>query len=171
MSDVALQVVGPDKYQPQLTEIAAEMLEESDRTLIYITTNKPYSHVSRVLEEKGIDVGNIFFIDCISAYLGEKPDADVDNCFFIDSPENLTDTSIAIDKAIEVISGEKVLLLDSLSVLLVYNQATRAGKFASFIANKMRASDVETVILALESDMDTDVINQIKTVVDEVRQD
>jgi hypothetical protein len=93
----------------------------------------------------------------------------LDNCVFIESPQNLTSISIAISEAVKGLEGKKVLFLDSLSVMLIYNDANTLGKFSSFLLNKMRVSDVDAVVLALGSDMDSKLIKQIEAIVDEVR--
>jgi hypothetical protein len=117
--------------------------------------------------KKGINLNKILFIDCISQQLKEKT-KNADNCVFINSPQNLTAISIAVNEAIRSISGKRMLFFDSLSILLIYNDAITLGKFSNFILNKMRASDVDMILLALESDTSKDIIKQIETIADVV---
>ena len=64
--------------------------------------------------------------------------------------------------------GKKVLFLDSLSVLLIYNEANTVAKFSNFVLNKMRSLGIDTIILALESDVKKDVLKQISSFVDDI---
>lgn len=87
----------------------------------------------------------------------------------MESPQSLTYIGIAINESVKRLSGEKVLLLDSLSTLLIYNDANAIAKFSNFLINTMRSLDVDTSILALESDINKDTIKQIESFADEVK--
>jgi len=100
--------------------------------------------------------------------LKEKP-KEVNNCVFINSPQNLTAISIAVNEAIKSMKGKRMLFFDSLSILMIYNDASTLGKFSNFLLNKMRASDVDTVMIALESDTSKDIVKQIGSIADEVK--
>lgn len=53
--------------------------------------------------------------------------------------------------------------------MLLNNDANTIGRFSNFIINKMRAADIGTIILALESDIEKDIIHQISSFADEVK--
>jgi len=165
MSKIILNVIKPEKYFEEVSKI---IKKQSSKNIIYITTNKPYSFIVNSFKKNKINTDKIFFIDCISKQIKEKTN-DEGNCVFIQSPQDLTTISIAANEAIKKISGNKILFLDSLSVLLVYNDSNTIGKFSNFLLNKMRASDVDTIMLALESDADKNIIKQIESFSDEVK--
>jgi len=81
----------------------------------------------------------------------------------------LTGLSIAITKAIENFPGEKMLFLDSLSTMLLYNNEEVIGKFSNFILNKMRLQNISTIMLTLYADADKKIIKTISNFVDEVK--
>lgn len=165
MSNIVLSVIKPEKYFEGVMKLLGK---EKSKNIIYVTTNKPYSFLVNSFKKKRINPDKIFFIDCISKQVNKNIEK-AENCVFIGSPQNLTSLSIAVNEAISNIKGKKILFLDSLSVLLVYNDANTIGKFSNFLLNKMRASDVDTLMLALESDMDKDVIKQIESFSDETK--
>lgn len=166
MSRVVLYTVPSEEYVKNVKNVLREAA--ADHTVIYVTTNKPYTQLVKTLDDAGIDTENVFFIDCISKHLGEKPEAE--NCLLLDGPQQLTDLSIAIKESLKQLPEEnRVLFFDSLSVLLMYNDAASIGKFASFIINKMRSLDVDTVMLALEEDTDNNIISKVQSFVDEVQ--
>jgi KaiC/GvpD/RAD55 family RecA-like ATPase len=139
-----------------------------NKNLIYVTTNKPYQNIVTGCKKSGIKSDRIFFIDCISKHIGVKAGESA-NCLFIDSPQSLTTIGIAINEATKNLTGETVLLLDSLSTMLLYNDANTIGRFSNFIINKMRAAGIGTIVLALESDIEKDIIHQVTSFVDEVK--
>ena len=69
----------------------------------------------------------------------------------------------------KIMPNDKILLIDSLSALLVYNSEDIIGKFTNFIINKMRLTDVSTIIICLKSDADRKIIKTIESFVDEVK--
>ena len=165
MSKTVLYVIDSGKFFDGVTRVLKKQSKKAN--VIYVTTNKPYDNLINSLEEKKIDTDNIFFIDCISKEVGVDPE-DVGNCIYLDSPKSLTSMSIAIKESIENIDGEKTLILDSLSTLLIYNDARTMGKFSNFLINKMRSMKADAVILTLESDVDKDIIKKIESFVDKV---
>ena len=72
-------------------------------------------------------------------------------------------------QASKLVSREKILLLDSLSTLFIYNNEDVVGKFSNFIINKMRTNNVSSVFFVLESDMNKKIMKTIESFVDEVR--
>ncbi len=168
MAQIILYVLNPEEY---FKHVIAIFKKETDKhNVVYVTTNKPYTNVQRSFEQAGVNLSNVFFIDCISKeVLGEELHDEPDNCLFVESPKSLTALSIAIHESVKHLQGEKTLFLDSLSTLLIYNDANTIGRFSNFLVNKMRSYGVQTIILSLESDVGKDVIKQIESFVDEVR--
>lgn len=167
MVKLILNIIDSEKY---FQGVVGTLKKDSlGKNVIYVTTNKPYSVLNSTFKAKGVKTNKFFFIDCISEHLHEKTPQDLENCVFIESPQSLTSISIAISEAVKHIEGKKILFLDSLSVMLIYNDTNTLGKFSSFLLNKMRASDVDAIVLALASDSDSKIIKQIESIVDEVR--
>ncbi len=161
-----LYLLDSEKYLQQLLSILKDIAVANG--IIYVTTNRPYALLTNTLRKNQISTENMFFIDCISKTIGQTLN-EGDPCLFVEGPQSLVDLSIAISESVKHLSGEKVLVLDSLSILLIYNDASSVGKFSNFLINKMRVSGVGSAILALESDIDKDIIKQIGSIVDEVQ--
>ena len=159
-------ILSAERYFEGIVSILKGLRGES---VIYVTTNKPYSYLIRVLHENGISTDGFFFIDCISQHVGERSSDEEVNCIFLETPSDLTTISIAAHEAVTKLPGDKVLLLDSLSVLLIYNDANAVGKFSNFIINRLRTLGVKTILLALETDSRKDIISQIESLCDEVK--
>lgn len=144
--------------------------EVKKEKVIYVTTNKPCNHLMNLFKEEGINARNIFFIDCISKQVKAKEkEKEPENCLFLESPQQITGLSLAINQAIKLMPSEKMVFFDSLSALLIYNNESVIGKFSNFIINRMRSENISTVMIVLESDMDKKIIKTIESFVDEVK--
>ncbi len=164
MASIELHLISATKYFEGIVDILKKHKSEN---VIYVTTNKPFVVLLNTLKSKKVDTKKMFFVDCISKNIGEKSE-DVDNCVFLETMQSLTAISIAIHEATEHMGGKKLLLIDSLSILLMYNDANTVAKFSNFVMNKMRGLDVNTVVIALESDAEKAVLKQIATYADTI---
>ncbi len=166
MGKTILYVLDAEHYLEGIIRIFKK--EIKGRPTIYVSTNKPYSHLQESFKKAKVATEKIFFIDCISKEVGEGG-KEPDNALFIDTPQNLTAMSIAISESVKHLQGNPTLFFDSLSTLLLYHDANAIGRFSNFLINKMRVSGVDTIILALESDMNKEVLRKIETIADEVK--
>ncbi len=94
---------------PEMVEVIKDIVIK--HKLCYITISKTFDFVEKVLDEKGVDISKLHYIDCIShsfRHTTETPKAD-----FITSPGELTEMSAAIKGAIE--KGFTAFVFDSLS--------------------------------------------------------
>ena len=62
----------------------------------------------------------------------------------------------------------KTLILDTLSTLMLYNNAETVGKFMHAVTGKLRNWGVKSVILTMEEETDKEIISQISQFVDKV---
>jgi hypothetical protein len=161
-----LYILNPEKYFEGIVRIFKAGMGEAH--IIYVTTNKPNSHIVNLFRLEGLNSDRIFFVDCISKEIMPEISEEPENCLFVEGPQDITGISLAIHNGIEHLPGEKLLFLDSLSTLLLYNDANVVGRFSNFIINKLRVKGVSGVILALESDVGKDVLKNVESFVDEV---
>lgn len=166
--DIALVVAGTEQYQAVNDRLLDYMVNQQGLPGIYVTMNKPYTTIHRVLEDRGIPAHDIFFIDAISKTThADTPDSD--DVIFLETPEHLTDVSIAIDSAIEELSDDrKFLFLDSLATLSVYNEMEDVVRFVHQLTAQMRDWDVAGVIFSLEAESDRELIDKISQFCDRV---
>ena len=160
-----LYMLDPDAYFQRIAEIFKGKL--AGKNVIYITTNKTYGAMAELFNAEHVDMGTIFFIDCISQQINRKA-ASAPNCVVLEGPKNVTQMGIAISKAMASVQGEKVLFLDSLSTMLIYNDPGVVGRFSNFIMNKARMAGVDGCIMALSTDMDKKVVGFAQAFADKV---
>ena len=164
MSSV-LYIVDPAVYFKKIVEIFKGRL--AGKNVIYITTNKTYGAMTQLFKSENVDMGHIFFIDCISQQINRNA-AGTPNCVVLDGPKNVTQIGIAISKAMVSVPGEKTLFLDSLSTMLIYNDSSVVSRFSNFLMNKAKGAGVDGCVMALSSDMGKDVVNFAQTFADKV---
>ena len=134
---------------------------------IYITVNRPYETIVKILENNEISTDNLFFVDCITTIAGCKTKRS-DKCLYV-SPNFLTDLAIATDQWVQAIPGtEKFLFLDSISTLLLYNSAGTVAKFSHFLTGRMRLWNLTGVFMSLEKENDPNILERISQFCDEV---
>lgn len=165
--DVILVITPSDELENVKGNIIRYTNDEFDTKKVYVTIAKPYNTITNILEDKGIDTNQIFFIDCITKTTADSV-SEAENCVFM-NPQALTDISIALTQAVEGIGKDKerFLFLDTLSTLMIYNNDKVVGKFAHSVVNKIRDWGIKSVMLTLEKETDDDVISQVEQFCDE----
>ncbi|MFH1359187.1 MAG: hypothetical protein ABIH37_04830 [archaeon] len=167
MSKSTLEIINSGKYLESVSSIVKNKSKEGQ--IIYITTNRLVKNLIKHFKESKIQVDKILFIDCISKRVG-KIDEEIKNCLFLESSRSLTSIGLAITQCIKNLSGKKIVILDSLSTLLIYNDENTTGRFSNFLINKMKYKEVDFVIFALKIDLDRKIIKHIVSCSDEVKE-
>ncbi|HYD02661.1 MAG TPA: ATPase domain-containing protein [Alphaproteobacteria bacterium] len=125
-----------DKLQ---SEIILKLKTLRGKIGIYVSLNKPQKSVNELFQKSSIDTSKLFFIDCVSK---EVMSNDVINL----SPNDLDTLSLAINTYIKDIPGEKFLIIDALSTLLIYNNENKVAEFIQGITKHV--SENKIVFLA-----------------------
>lgn len=167
LPQIILTAVNHEKYFDNVLAIMKKVAK--NKSIIYVSMNKSYDQLTSLFKNAKIDTRNFFFIDCILKTMEEKREEEgIKNVFHVESPEQLTSISLAITESINHLPNEKLLVLDSLSTMLIYNGENAIGMFSNFIINKMRAAGVGIILLVLDSDLDKEILKKIETFVDKV---
>ncbi|MGV8150845.1 MAG: hypothetical protein ACP5NV_03905 [Candidatus Woesearchaeota archaeon] len=123
----------------RLQEEINKKVKDMDGTIgIYISLNKTQKSTEEILKSKNIDTSKLFFIDCVTS---EKTRDDVLHI----RADQLETLSEAIDEFMSDIKGEKFLLIDALSTLLIYNSENKVAKFVKEITEYASVNDVYVV--------------------------
>jgi KaiC/GvpD/RAD55 family RecA-like ATPase len=115
-----------------------------------VSTNKPLKALIENFKREKIDFKNFYFVDAITKTSNSEV-IEGENFFYVDSPKNLIDLSIAIETGMEKIKGQtRFLVFDSLSTLLVYNKPGVVARFAHSLASKIRAWKAKGIFLIIQ---------------------
>lgn len=105
---------------------------------IFISLDKPQKCTEDILRGEGIDISKFFFVDCVTA---EKTK---DDALHI-SPNMLNELSSVIITFIKEVEGRKVLIIDSLPILLIYNRKDAFEKFTKEITEYASENNVSVI--------------------------
>lgn len=162
--DSVLVVTGSESYRETKTQVVKHLADKG-RSGIYMSVNKPFEAIRDELEEGNVKTSDIFFLDAISEK-NMRDKSEEDNVVYLDSPENLTDLSISVSEAVKDIEGDKYVLIDSISDLIVYNEEKTVLKFTRFIINNIRKWEIAGFMFILDNDVDQHLISQLESLCD-----
>jgi len=128
---------------------------------IYVSLNKTQKSVEDNLKSKSIDTSKLFFIDCVTS---EKTREDVLHIH----PDQLDMLIEALKSFIKGIDGNKFLIIDALSTLLIYNDENKVAQFVNSLTEITSKSNVDTVALSPDTKGE-DLLNKIFNFFDEVK--
>jgi KaiC/GvpD/RAD55 family RecA-like ATPase len=159
---IGLFIIHPEKFNDANLELLKIMRHEQKLSGVYITGNKPYETLQKHFSENSVDTSEIVFIDCVS----EMANASIKsqkNCFYIESPEQLTSLEIALEHAVEESQAKRLfVVLDSVSTLLIYHKSEVVEKFIHLLTTKIRKRQgMQGVLVAVESAENTSLLKSI----------
>jgi archaellum biogenesis ATPase FlaH len=109
--------------------------------IVYVSLNKTHANLKKIFTEKGLDMSNIFFVDCVT---NEQKSEDVMHV----KPTELDRLEFIINSFIKEIAGKKLLIIDALSTLLIYNNENKVAQFVKSVSEYASEKDVEVVALS-----------------------
>jgi hypothetical protein len=158
---IVLLMAAPDDYSGMIVKVLRHFTNRKKLPVIYVTANKPYASLKAELGRGGVETEKMFFIDMISRKAGGESAREKD-CLYIASPDSLTELTIALGSAASSIRKPgKVIFLDSVSTLLMYNSVGAVGKFVHFFTAKMGMWNAQGVLVSLEDGTDPMLISQL----------
>lgn len=165
---ITLVKTNASDYQDVNFRIMDRLVNDKDIPGLYVTVNKPYKTIQKLLDEQEIDSSRIFFIDAITKKRRDET-SDENNVVFIESPQSLTDLSIAMKGVIESMPDkEKFLFFDSISMLKTYSDSNTVAKFAHYLTTNIREWDVAGVIISVSDTDDDEVVSRLTQFCDHI---
>jgi KaiC/GvpD/RAD55 family RecA-like ATPase len=156
---IVLVTVNASNYQKSNLEIISFLVNNQKIPGVYVTLNKPFDIIERLLKKNKIDPRFIIFIDAITKVEESKR---IKNCLFIGSPEKLSDISVAMDQAVKSLpTEEKFIFFDSLNTLQLFNKQGTVARFIYFLASKIREWKIKGIIITIKSGSDESLINEL----------
>jgi len=167
--EIVLFLTSETKYASANTEILKYYVNEKKNYCVYVTVNKAYVTLIKDFESKGVKTDKILVIDAVTPVgTGTQRSG---NAIFIGSPRALTKISLIITSALKKVpEGERLLFLDSISTLLLYNGMGTVSKFSKFLIEKMREWKVSGAIISLEKEKADEISSYLSQIVDKVIQ-
>jgi hypothetical protein len=165
---IFLILVSPANMRQRNIELIKE-ISSLGYHMVVITTNFPYSVLTKLYSDSGIDPKTVSFIDTVTRNSIGSAENIPRVVRYVNNPANLTDLGIAVTEVLKENAGEKVCILyDSVSTILNYLSSPNISKFIHFVTNKLRLMDISGIFLATEKGLDPVFVSQLTTFVDRV---
>ena len=157
---IVLVTVSAANYQKANLEILKLLVNEQKTPGVYVTLNKPFDIMQRLLEQNKIDPRLVIFIDAITKVPESK--RRVKNCLYIGSPEKLSDISMAMDQAVKALpTKEKFIFFDSINTLQLFNKSGTVARFVYFLAGKIREWKIKGIIISIKKGTYLTLLNEL----------
>ena len=127
---------------------------------IYVSLNKAKRSLDNEFNKNNIKTKKIFFIDCVTS---EEKEGDAIKI----KPNNLEELSHTIKTFTKEIKGEKYLILDALSTLLIYNSENQVASFVQEITEYYAQKNTKVIAFS-PTTQGEDLLNKIFNFFDEV---
>ncbi|RLI82337.1 hypothetical protein DRP07_05455 [Archaeoglobales archaeon] len=164
-SEIILVIVESKRYVKASLEILKYLTERAEG--VFVTLNRPYSSLKKLMTKEGIDINKIIFIDSITRQLGGE-EVDSERCVYLNSPDP-TQIQMAIEQTMDRIFTEnRFIYIDSLSTISLYKSFETLLKFIRYITGKIRIKGFIGTIFSIEKEIDDIYYSQIALMVDEV---
>lgn len=148
---------------------AVRLLVAQGYSGVYASLSKDYLSVSSGLEEAGIDLGKIRFVDAVSRMYGIAP-VETGDVVYVDGPLSMDALMEGIATSIRSLKGGKrFVLLDSLTIVLLYNSLDETvdfGKALRALLKKEHALGI--AVIAHTGTANAEVIGRLSKGDDEV---
>ena len=165
--DIALYITPVQNYIDVNNRILDYYITEQKFYCVYVTMNRPYTAMAELFKKRKLDLENVFFIDAVTP-MHTSSIFRSGNAVFIGSPRNLTSMSIVLSSTMKNDGKRKILFLDSLSAMMIYNGAETGTKFMNHLISLMRMAKISSVIISLEKETDEKVLEQLSRMCDKV---
>lgn len=167
-NSITLLILNIKQYFESILEVLTVLCNEQKQAGIYVTVNKPYATLKEHFHDRNLDTSRLFFIDAITQTV-VQPKLTNHNVIFLPNPQSLTEISLALSEAADMLkASRRFLFLDSLSTLLIYNETENVAKFAHFLTVKMRSLNIQGVLVALRQQLDEELIYELTQYCDKV---
>lgn len=125
---------------PRTCQALITYFSKQDRSVRYISVNKPASKLKRILKKRGTDCDDVSFIDPATTKDG-----------MILDPKNLTTLSVLFTRNAK---KNMVVIVDSLSVLSVYHPKDILQRFVHSTTMGAKRRGVDLVYLTMDAEAD-----------------
>ena len=144
-------------YSQANLALLRHLIEELHQGL-YVSLNKPYETLHEELKQSNLDPSAIYCIDCVSKETGKFSNSE--KCLCLEDPSSLTELSVL---TANLLDDRKIrfIILDSLSTLLLYNDAKEVEKFLHGLFNKTRKSNASIIITSPKEKSKEDLFAEI----------
>jgi hypothetical protein len=139
---VVLYTIHKDRYLSLFPQVLAKGLEGIDphapfSTVCILSFAKPFVLLKQFVAGTGT-TKQVRYIDVLTKQSGQAPPSS--ECVYVDTPNDLTDISLAISDALSEFAADAVLI-ESISLLPLYEDQVSTMKFIQMLVTKIRVAN------------------------------
>ncbi|MEM2174718.1 MAG: RAD55 family ATPase [Candidatus Micrarchaeia archaeon] len=143
---------------------------KSGRKGIYITTDMSPAEIEEKSKLYGINFKDyyntsLFFVDCYSWTLGTEIKTERKD-IYVPGPSALNDLSIGISQAANICIEKPIVVFQSVSTLLLYNDPEVVFRFLQITGARLKANKSTTIFFCEENMHEEKVVNTLKHLMD-----
>ncbi len=132
-------------------------VKNAGRKLVYVSYNKLPLHTKKVLQDHGIGLGGVFFIDCVEAKAGD--DVAV-------SPTDLTGLSILVSQVVGGL-GSPLVVVDTLSGFSTYHSVNVISRFVASMNDAARGKGYVILWVGIDGPEEEELNTKVSQLCDE----
>jgi KaiC/GvpD/RAD55 family RecA-like ATPase len=145
---VIMMELPTDNYFELNTQSVISMMSQSYNG-IYISFQRPFKNISSLLEQKGVDISKLYFIDVATAFAEEEQEKNL-RCLHISSAIDVDELVRAIYTTINKLKGEKCFIfMDSLTTITLYKPLSELLRLSEFLIRTVKINGSHNVVLIL----------------------
>lgn len=145
------------------------LLLDEQTAVTLILSNRPIKHFLVKAEDFGLDLvaylsqAQMSIVDLTSRYIGDQGE-DIPNTFYVTSPSDISELALVASEAISSLrpEGEKMVLIDSVSTLALYNTAGGILRFLHFLVSKLRVIEFGGLIIVVRDTLSDPMVQSLE---------
>ncbi len=159
---VALVLLPNKNYEELNMEMIKILVNQKKLSGAYVTINRPYGNIVKIMEKEGIDPKKLFFVDCVT-----EKDEKEDNCTFIKSAEMLEDMGISLEPMYSN-KSYSFIFFDSIDALSIYHDTNTVIRFVRSLINRLRENNMGGILVGLHEETDKRTVDELAAVCDKI---
>jgi archaellum biogenesis ATPase FlaH len=145
-----------------------EEASDHDTAVIVVATQKPYIMFRDALQDHGVDMDEVHFVDCIVKTLTNKKVPEADDVLYLKRTDELRNISTAVFTKAQSTGQKAVLVIDSLKALLAAHDTSDVTAFIQDIEERLDTTEMNLVLFYEGHDVEEEIGQELYDIVDNV---
>lgn len=159
--------IPPGSHQPAIRSLVRQ-ITGAGCIAVVVSLTLPSRVLMRQYGNEGIDLSRVRIVDAVTRYAGGKDDPDPD-IRYAAGPGDLTGIGIGIMRILAgAPPGEKCVLFDSVSALLIHVPREQVVRFIHLTGNKLRRNDIRSIFFCIDKGADPGAVSAIAAFMDTI---
>jgi len=164
--NAAVALMSDLNFYFQTMKAVVDWAGKAGKKMVYVTSTIPSSVIQQQLEAEGVEVGHLYFVDCISFIVGSTGE-EKERTIYVESPTMLENIMLKVEAWLKQIGTKNVVLfLDAMNTLAMHNDEKALSEFSYYLVNSLRVRQIQTVVLSIHEQTPEDLEVVLKLVCD-----